>query len=150
MLDRSAAREAHPTYLVQLDRQRVFDARRHWLGKINHLPRRLCNLKLTGAGKLVQIRAIAAGEALTFDYGVEYWVFQLSGLELSEWSSSSSIQSNRGVVDVFNEMHSSVLDYTNLLGCGWVKRRPAVWSELERELWIGNLVEYMEGAGVSK
>ena len=146
VLDRSAAREADPTYLVQLDRQRAFDARYHWVGRINHLPHRLCNLKLTSAGKLVQTRAITAGEALSFDYGVDYWVYQLSGLELSEWSSSSTVQSNRGMVDLFDKMHNSVLDYTELLGFDWVKRRPAVWSELEREMWIGNLVEYMEDA----
>ena len=29
-------------------------------------------------GKLVQIKPIAAGEALTLDYGVDYWVYQLS------------------------------------------------------------------------
>ena len=61
VLDKAAAREADATYLVQLDRQRVFDARHHWVGKINHLPNRLCNLKLISAGKLVQTRKICGG-----------------------------------------------------------------------------------------
>ena len=146
VLDKDAAREADATYLVQLDRKRVFDARDHWVGKINHLPDRLCNLRLASTGKVVQIKPIAVGEALTLDYGVDYWIYQLSGLERSEWLSSSSVQSNRGVVDLFNEMHNCVLDYTDLLRCDWVRRRPDAWSELERETWMGNLAEYMEGA----
>ena len=146
VMDKDAAREADATYLVQLDRHRVFDARHHWVGKINHLPDRLCNLRLANTGKLAQTKAIEAGEVLTFDYGADYWVYQLSGLELSEWLVSSSVQSSRGVVDLFGRMHDSVLDYKDLLSCDWVRRRPAAWSELERETWMGNLAEYMEGA----
>jgi hypothetical protein len=144
VLDKNATREVDPTYLVQLDRQRVFNASHHWVGKINHLPDRLCNLRLTSSGKLLQIKQIAAGDALTFDYDVDYWVYQLSGMELADWLVSSSVQSNRGTLDLFRQMHESVMDYTSLLSCDWVKRRPAVWSELERELWMGNLVEYLE------
>ncbi len=144
MSTKDATRETDPMYLVQLDRQRVLDARHHWLGKINHLPDRLCNLRLTSTGKLAQVKPIAAGEALSFDYGVDYWVYQLSGLELSEWSASSSVQSNRGALDLFRRMHDTVLDYTDLLRCEWVRRRPAAWSELEREVWMGNLSEYLE------
>ena len=147
VLSKDTTGDADPTYLVQLDRQRVFDARRHWIGKINHLPDRLCNIRLTSSGKLVQIKPIAAGDALTFDYDVDYWVYQLSGLELSEWSAGSSIESSRGTLDLFRRMHSGVLDYTDLLRCDWVKRRPAVWSELERESWMGDLAEYLEDAG---
>ena len=148
VLDKDAAREADATYLVQLDRQRVFDARHHWVGKINHFPDRLCNLKLTSAGELVQTRKIAAGEALTFDYGVDYWVYQLSGLELSGWLSSSSVQSNRGTLDLFRRMHRSLLDYAGLLCCDWVQRPPAVWTELNRECWIANLAGYLEDRGL--
>jgi hypothetical protein len=122
----------------------VFDASHHWLGKINHLPDRLCNLRLTSSGKLVQIKPIAAGDALTFDYDVDYWVYQLSGMELADWLVSDSVQSNRGTLDLFRQMHDSVLDYTSLLSCDWVKRRPVVWSELERESWMGDLAEYLE------
>ena len=143
VLDKDAAREADPMYLVQFDKQRVFDARHHWMGKINHLPDRLCNLKLTSTGKLVQTREIAVGEALTFEYGVDYWVYQLSGLELSDCLVSNSAQSNRGTLDVFRRMHDSVLDYTALLSCDWVRRRPVVRSELEREMWIEHLTEYL-------
>ena len=147
VLDKDAAGGADTVYLVQLDRHRVFNARHHWVGKINHLPDRLCNLKLSGTGKLVQTRAIEAGEALTFDYGVDYWVYQLSGLELSEWSvGNTSVQSNRGTLNLFDEMHDTVQDYTALFGCDWVERRPAAWSELEKEVWMANLAEYMENA----
>ena len=144
VLDKEAAREADAMYLVQLDKQRVFDARHHWIGKINHLPDRLCNLKLTSTGKLMQIKPIAAGDALTFDYDVDYWVYRLSGLELSEWSARSSIASSRGAVDLFSRMHHGVCDYTDLLRRDWVQHRPAVWTELDRECWMTNLAEYLE------
>ena len=115
----------------------------HWIGKINHLLDRLCNLKLTGTGKLVQTREIAAGHVLTFDYGVDYWVYQLSGLELSEWCAGSSVACSRGTQDLFRRMHQNVQDYTDLL-CHWVKRRSILSSELERETWMGDLAEYLE------
>ena len=142
---KDATLEADRVYLLQLDRLHVFDSRCHpWIGSINHLPMPHCNLRLTSGGKLVQITEIAAGDALTFDYGVEYWVYRLSGLELSEWLTSSSVVSNRGTLDLFRRMHESVRDYSDLLRCGWVTRRPAMWSELERELWMEQLGEYLE------
>ena len=144
VLDKDAAREADLMYLVQLDKRRMFDAHHHWMGKINHMPDWLCNLKLTGAGKLVQTREITAGHALTFGYGVDYWVYQLSGLELSEWCAGSSVACSRGTQDLFRQMHDSVLDYTGLFSSDWVRCRPAVWSELERESWMGNLAEFVE------
>jgi hypothetical protein len=148
VLTKGTTENADPTYWVQLDRQRVFDARHHWIGKINHLPDRLCNLRLTSSGKLVQIRAIAAGDGLTFDYGVEYWVYQLSGVAMADWLVSSSLVSNRGMLNLFRRMHESVCDYTGLLGCDWVKRRPAVWSELKRETWMDSLAQWLEERGL--
>jgi hypothetical protein len=65
---------------------------------------------------------------------VEYWVSQLSNLELSDWLVCSGVQSSKGTLDLFEEMHDSVQYYTALLGCDWIKRRPAVWSELERDV----------------
>ena len=143
VLSKDSAGDADPTYLVQLDRQRVFDARRHWIGKVNHLPDRLCNLRLTNSGKLVQTKPIAAGDALSFDYDVDYWVYRLSGLELSEWCAGSSIASSRGADDLFRRMHQGVCDYTDLLCRDWVQHRPTVWTELDRECWMANLADYL-------
>jgi hypothetical protein len=133
VLSKDVSREVDATYLLQLDRQRVFDARHHWMGKINHVPDRLCNLRLTSAGKLVQNKLIAAGDVLALAYGVDYLVYQLSGLELSEWSAGSSVESSRGTVDLFTRMHNGVLDYTDLLRRGWVQRRPLCGPS-----WRGN------------
>ena len=144
VLDKDSAADADPTYHLQLDRQRVFDARDHWIGKINHLPDRLCNIRLTSSGKLMQIKPIVAGEALTFDYDVDYWVYRLSGLELSDWCAGSSVASSRGAVDMFRQMHERMCDYTDLLSREWVRHRPAVWTELNRECWMADLAEYLE------
>jgi hypothetical protein len=148
VLDKDATREADPTYHLQLDAHRVFDARHHWVGKINHLPDRLCNLRLTSTSKLVQTKPIAAGDALTFDYDVDYWVYQLSGLELSAWSAGSSVSSSRGTVELFRRMHSGVLDYADLLRRDWVQHRPTQWTELDKEGWMADLAEYLESRGL--
>ena len=91
------------------------------------------------------------GETLTFDHGGDHWVYQLSGLELSKWSvGNNSVQSNRGTLDLFDEMHDTVQDYTALLGCDCVKRRPAAWTELEKEMWMENLAGFVERARASE
>jgi hypothetical protein len=77
-------------YFVQLDQQRVFDARLHWVGKINHCSLSHCNLNLNNNVRLVQIKSILAGGPLTFDYGVDYWVYQITGMDASEWLSGRS------------------------------------------------------------
>ena len=71
-------------------------------------------------------------------------MFQLSGLELSEWSAGSTVTASRGRVELFTRMHSGVLDYSDLLRRDWVQHRPAMWTELERECWMANLAEYLE------
>ena len=44
----------------------------------------------------------------------------------------------------WERMHDTVLDYTSLLSYDWIKRRPPVRLELQRELWMGDLAEYLE------
>ena len=46
----------------------MLNAEKLWVGKINHLPEKHCNVRLSSNGKLVQVKPIRAGEALTFDY----------------------------------------------------------------------------------
>ena len=38
----------------------------------------------------MQIKPLVASEALTFDYDVVYWVYRLSGLELSDCCAGST------------------------------------------------------------
>jgi len=144
VLDKTAAREADPTYLVQLDKQRVFDARHHWMGKINHLPDRLCNLRLTSAGKLMQTREIAAGEALAFDYGVDYWVYQLSGLDTSDWLSEGGEACRRSRSALFTRMHELVLDYSEVLRQEWARSLSSASSAVDREGLLVELENYLD------
>jgi hypothetical protein len=139
-----AEQSVDPSYAVSWDSKHRFDAQHHWTGKINHLPTPHANLRLNATGKLVQVRDIAGGEALTYDYGVDYWVFQMTGLSLSEWLVSHSVASNKGILDLFTRMHGGVHDYTARLSQEWVQRRPAIWSELEREMWMDQLAGYLE------
>ena len=133
-----------PVYFLQLDQQRVFDARHHWIGKINHLPMPHCNLKLTGNGKLVQIKRIAAGDSLTFDYGIDYWLYQVTGLDASEWLSEGGTECQRGRADLFARMHDSVLDYSYLLREGWAGLLSSSSTAVEREGVLVELEECMD------
>jgi hypothetical protein len=119
------------------------DAERLWVGKIDHLPMPHCNLKLTGGGKLVQRRAIAAGEALTFDYGVQWWAHRVTGLTWNEWMTTGTLSCRKGAADLFYRMHESVLDYTPLLRMEWDQQLSNAASELERETVLMEIWEHV-------
>ena len=131
-----------PWYRVEWEGgKQHLDAEQLWVGKINHLPMPHCNLKLLGNGKLVQLRGIAAGEALTFDYGVHWWVHRVSGVTWNEWMTATSLACQKGNADLFYRMHESVLDYTPLLDMGWDKRLSEAASELDREMVVMEMWE---------
>ena len=119
------------------------DAERLWVGRINHLPMPHCNLKLTASGKLLQRRAIAAGEALTFDYGVQWWAHRVTGVTWNEWMTMGTSSCRKGSADLFYRMHESVLDYTPLLTREWDRRLGNAVSEVEREKVILEMWEHV-------
>ena len=143
---KDAIEDIDSAYLLQLDEQRVFDARHHWIGKINHLPMPRCNLKLTGNGKLVQIKPIAAGDSLTFDYGSDYWVYRVTGLDVSQWLLEGGTDCQRGRMDLFTRMHESVLDYSRLLRERWARSLSLSLTAVEREGILVELEDYLDTA----
>ena len=134
----------NPEYLIQMDKECVFDARHHWIGKINHVPMPHCNLKVTQNGKLVQIKPITAGDALTWDYGMDYWVYQVTGLDVSDWLSEGGRECQRGRTELFTRMHESVLDYSGLLQKRWASTLLNVSSAVARESVLIDLEEYVD------
>jgi hypothetical protein len=110
-----------------------FDAQHHWVSRINHLPMPHCNLKLKGNGKLVQRKPIAAGEPLSFGYGVEWWTHRVTSAPWKEWMTTGSMSHRNGSADLFTRMHELVLDCILLLSKEWDKRLSKATSELERE-----------------
>ena len=116
----------------------------HWVGKINHLPMSHCNLKLTKSGKLVQIKPIAAGDALSWDYGMEYWVYRITGLGVSEWLSGEGTVSQQSRKNLFARMHESVLDYSGLLLQTWVGSLSLSSTAVERETLLMELVDLLD------
>jgi hypothetical protein len=133
-----------PWYRFEWDGgKQQLDAEQLWVGRINHLPMPHCNLKLMGNGKLVQRRAIAAGEALTFDYGVQWWAHRVTGMTWNEWMTAGTIESRKGSADLFYRMHESVLDYTPLLAMEWDRRLDNAVSELERETVMMEMWEHV-------
>jgi hypothetical protein len=102
-----------------------------------------CNLKLTKEGKLVQVKAIKAGDALTFDYGVEWWARRVTGVTWKEWM-NCSIPCAKGRMELFGRMHEQVHDYTELLNMRQALLLQASRSELEKERVGSELWEYLE------
>jgi hypothetical protein len=90
------------------------DLSENWLGKINHAPDELANAKAYGT-HLIQYDDIYAGDAITYDYGLDYWVFQITHLD---WEEEWKVE-DAGVVAraqaLFQQMHSEVLNYAILL-----------------------------------
>lgn len=111
--------ERQMPYCVQRNRYRFYDLEHHWAGKINHLPMPHCNLRFAKDDKLVQCRAIQAGEELTMDYSMEYWIHHITGLTIYEWiKKDDALESNKSRLLVFRRMHESVHDYTRLINLG--------------------------------
>jgi hypothetical protein len=138
----SNGQEIAPWYRIQWNGgKQQLDAQCCWVGRINHLPMPLSNLKLTNNGKLVQRKPIAAGEALTFDYGVEWWAHRVTGVPWNEWMTTGSLSRRKGSAELFIRMHETVLDYTPLLSKKWDKRLREATSELEREAMMMELWE---------
>ena len=144
------AREDDGIYHIQLDRQRVFDARHHWVGKLNHLPMPHCNLRLTGNGKLVQIKRIQAGDAVTLDYGVDYWVYRITGLDVRVWMAEGEVECQRGRMAVFTRMHQTVSDYSKLLQQKWAQPLSSSSSAVEREGLLIELEEHLDAMSTPK
>ena len=144
------AREDDGIYHIQLDRQRVFDARHHWVGKLNHLPMSQCNLRLTGNGKLVQIKTIQAGDAVTLDYGMDYWVYRITGLDVTVWMAEGEVECQRGRTALFTRMHQTVSDYTDLLRQKWTRSLSSLSSAVEREGLLIELEEHLDAMSTPK
>ena len=135
--------QANPTYMVQLGRQ-IFDGRHHWMGKINHLPSPHCNLRLDGRGKLVQTKEIKAGDAVTFDYAMEYWVRRVTGVDISEWLSERHTVAMRTRHELFTRMHESVHDYTSILRQPWAGSLTPTSAAVDKETVLVELEDYLD------
>ena len=116
--------------------KQVLNAEKVWVGKINHLPQKQCNMRLSSNGKLLQVKRIRAGEALTFDYGMSYWVERVTGITWKQWMATGTVACRKGCAELFERMHRTVLDYTVLLSQRWSERFERAASELEKELLV--------------
>ena len=123
--------------------KQVLDAEHLWVGRINHLPEKLCNLRLSSTGKLLQVKPIKAGEALTFDYTMPYWVEQVTGITWKLWMTTGTVACRKGCAELFERMHRTVVDYTSLLSQRWSERFARVTSEMDKEVVIMELWEQL-------
>ena len=119
--------------------KQVLNAEKLWVGRINHLPGKHCNLRLSSNGKLMQVKSIKAGEALTFDYTMQYWVERVTGITWKQWMAAGAVKSRKGSADLFERMHHTVLDYTSLLNQHWNERFAKAQTELDEEMVMMDL-----------
>jgi hypothetical protein len=118
------------SYLVESLNGIVYDLQPTWMGLLNHAPPGLANMYTFGTiftpypNQIIRKRT-----PLTWDYGVHYWVYQLTGIEYSQW--------NRDALLVFCEMHQRVVDYTVLL-------RAQLWNNPCRADVVRTIHFYLE------
>jgi hypothetical protein len=102
---------ADVAYLVQDNNEIVYDLQKSWLGLMNHAPRNLATMEAFNDAIFPRNnQVIQKGQALTWDYGVHYWVFQICGYEYNDvkrWKKRD--------LRLFDQMHRRVVDYSDLL-----------------------------------
>ena len=136
----SASPPSASAYRFEWNRgKHMLNAENLWVGRINHLPEKHCNVRLSSNGKLVQVKLIKEGEALTFDYSMVYWVERVTGITWKQWMATGTVACRKGCAELFERMHRNVLDYTSLLSQQWSERFKRATSELEKELLVMDL-----------
>jgi hypothetical protein len=87
-----------------------------WARLIGHMPSKRCNVKVDATGQLVATRAIAAGDVLSRDYGLENCVMQATGVSFGEWMDDAEMACLKERMRMFEAMHENVCDYVELAG----------------------------------
>ncbi len=114
--DRKALR-----YVIHIDSSdKYINLVKDWTGRINHRSSKSieCNLE-TRDEYIYQTRSIKKGQELCFSYGCEYWVFQISGIELDDW-----IEKYPHSEEIWIKMYETIDDYTDLLALPIEKLTP--------------------------
>lgn len=96
-------------YCVQLNNGDYINMKKHWSGKINHCPPDNANVMISDHG-IFLIKNISIGDELLWDYNVDYWVFQLTHMDIDDWR-----QKYPSSIVIWEDMHLRVSDYSNLL-----------------------------------
>lgn len=94
-------------YNDQTGKETAYNLKNHWTGVINHTRPDDCNLLAIGKGDIVQLRSIKKNDQLFYDYGVDYWVFQLTHKPFETWNENDQL--------VFKKMHENTSDYRSLM-----------------------------------
>ena len=87
----------------------------HWTGCINHGPPSRANVAFANM-YMTQLpnRPVEEGEQLLRDYGMPYWVFEITRIDIIQWESYRKELWSRASV-LFQYMHETVEDYGQLL-----------------------------------
>jgi hypothetical protein len=114
-------------YLITVDETRAFDLATHWSGRINHGPPSKANICLDGV-LIRQIRPIQPGEQLLYEYGLGYWIYQVSHRDVKEFTKDQR--------RVWKRVYLLTDDYSELMQKQlWEWTHPMdVVSELEEHL----------------
>lgn len=92
------------------------DLRNNWLGRINHACQAsgMVNV-LMERGFVFLIKSVSPGTELFIDYGIEYWTFQVTHIDLEDWEKEKKEDIRRDA-SWLEWMHHKVNDYRELLG----------------------------------
>jgi len=90
-------------YIITVDDTLAFDLVNAWPGLINHAPPDKANTIVLGT-RIYQLRDIRKGDHITYDYGLDYWVFQMTHFEKDKW--------DRQERRVWKKVHKITEDWT--------------------------------------
>jgi hypothetical protein len=121
-------------YLVESSCGTVFDLKPSWIGLVNHAPPGIANMYTHGSILTPYANQILRkGSPLTWDYGLEYWIYQVTGLDYNNWTASD--------IAVFTQMHARVVDYTALL-------KKKLWRMIHRPEIVKAIQEYLDSFAI--
>jgi hypothetical protein len=90
-------------YIITVDDTLAYDLVNAWPGLINHAPPDKANTLVLGT-RIYQLRDIRKGDHITYDYGLDYWVFQVTHFEKDKW--------DRQERRVWKKVHKITEDWT--------------------------------------
>jgi hypothetical protein len=135
-------KEGQGSEYIMTVKGKELDCSEHWIGKLNHRPHSKCNMKTNSEGKLIQIESIAKGEELFIDYGVEFWVYQVTGIDWDTWMDASTLERD-GLKKIFGEMLEEIEDYRDLLAMKISAKLSNRCTALDKEDAIYSITEYV-------
>jgi len=115
----------------------------NWIGKMNHASPKSEKLNVLIQNGIIWLtKSIKKDEFLYVDYGLDYWVFQITGLDYSEeWPMGLTQNQKTEMENLFLDMHYEVDNYTELLKLNYSLSNDDKASKLKALKTIKNVIK---------